>query len=174
MKIPKDIKLVEAKYHSDYKYHFVFSNGKESVVDFKPIILHGISLRKFLDITIFKKMKIDNNFGDIYWGKDWDMCFHIESIYGRKEIRPINMKKGVKILNARYVNDYKIKFKFSDGHINIFDYESLVTSKHKEFKKYLNIIEFKKFSIIKNNTGLAWGDNWEMILPLDTLYKNKK
>ncbi len=80
------------------------------------------------------------------------------------------MKAGIKIITATYLEDYKIKFKFSDGHINIFDYKPLVTSGHEEFKKYLNVVEFKKFSLIQNKTGLAWGYNWEMILPLETLY----
>lgn len=83
------------------------------------------------------------------------------------------MKTGIKIISATYFEDYKIKFKFSDNHVNIFDYKPLVTSGHEEFSKYLNITEFKKFSIIQNGTGFAWGYNWEMILPLHTLYSQK-
>lgn len=83
------------------------------------------------------------------------------------------MKTGIKISSASYSGDYKIKFKFSNGHINIFDYKPLVSSGHEEFSKYLDVTEFKKFSIIKNKTGFAWGHNWEMILPLHTLYSQK-
>ena len=87
MKTVENITIKKAKYHSDYKYHFVFNDGKESTVDFKPIISYGTSLRKYLNKSEFKKMKIDRVFGDIYWGKDWDMCFHIDSVYGKKAIR---------------------------------------------------------------------------------------
>ena len=83
------------------------------------------------------------------------------------------MKSGIKITQAVHAGDYKIKLQFSDGHVNTFDYKPLVMSGHEEFKKYLNIKDFKKFTIIQNKTGLAWGNNWEMILPLSTLYNNK-
>jgi hypothetical protein len=97
MKAPKNVTLEKAKYISDYKYKFIFSNGKESIVDFKPIISVGY-LQEYLDITKFKKMKVVNKYGDIYWGKDWDMCFHIDAYYGETDIRPLSNSEKKKIL----------------------------------------------------------------------------
>ena len=82
----KNITLKSAEYYSDYKFRFLFSDGNESIVDFKKALYHGTSLRKYLDVTKFKKMKFDRKRGDIYWGKNYDMCFHIESIYREKII----------------------------------------------------------------------------------------
>lgn len=104
MKPPKGVTLVSAKYHKEYMFLFSFSNGKESIVDFKPIITHGESLLDFLNIPKFKKINLDKERGDIYWGKDYDMCFHIESIYGETEIKPrIKSNAGRKPLKDKKV-----------------------------------------------------------------------
>ncbi len=92
MKPPKGTTIAEVKYLNDYKYLFTFSNGKESVVDFKQIITHGTALLGYLDKAKFKKVNVDKNTGDIYWGKDWDMCFHIEQYYNETVIEPITTK----------------------------------------------------------------------------------
>lgn len=87
MKPSKGVTLVSAKYIEDYSFLFTFSDKKQSLVDFKPIITHGTSLLKYLDYSQFKKINIDKVRGDIYWGKDWDMCFHIEAYYGETQIK---------------------------------------------------------------------------------------
>ena len=64
MQPPKGVTLKSAKYLKEYLFLFTFSNGKESVVDFKPIISYGTSLLEYLDTAKFKKInidKIDNN-----------------------------------------------------------------------------------------------------------------
>lgn len=94
MKAPKGVNLISAKYFKDYMFLFKFSNRKESVVDFEPIICHGTSLLKYLDISKFKKININKETGDIYWGKNWDMCFHIEAYYNETAIIPIKLKSG--------------------------------------------------------------------------------
>lgn len=86
---PKGVKLVSAEYVEDYKFKFTFSNKRESVVDFYPIITHGTSLRKFLNKEKFKKINIDKENGDIYWGKNWEMCFHISSYYFEIAVTPV-------------------------------------------------------------------------------------
>ena len=96
MKPPKGVTLVNAEYFKDYKYIFTFSNEKKSIVDFQLIISHGTSLLGYLDISKFKKINIDKKSGDIYWGCNWDMCFHIEAYYNEKEIIPIKKKGGRK------------------------------------------------------------------------------
>jgi len=96
MKPPKRVNLISAKYFKDYKFLFKFNNGNESIVDFEPIISHGTSLLNYLDVSKFKKININKDTGDIYWGKNWDMCFHIEAYYNETAIIPIKQKGGRK------------------------------------------------------------------------------
>ena len=79
------------------------------------------------------------------------------------------MNTGITITSATHVGGYKIKIAFSDGKVNVFDYKNLVMSGHEESEPYKDIENFKKFDII-NNSEIAWGDNWAMILPLATIY----
>ena len=79
------------------------------------------------------------------------------------------MKKGVTIKSAKYLKEYKIEILFSDGKVNVFDYKNLVLRGHEECIPYRDIDMFKKFKIV-SNSEIAWGDNWDMLLPLNTLY----
>jgi hypothetical protein len=92
MKAPINTKLKKATYLSGYVYRFEFSDGVVSEVNFEPIISYGESLRKFLDVENFKKMKFDKYHYDIYWGKDWDMSFGLDQYYKETEINPKNRK----------------------------------------------------------------------------------
>lgn len=83
------------------------------------------------------------------------------------------MKSGVYISYVKYYTDYKLYICFSDGKVNIFDYKNLVLSNHEEFKPYSNVIKFKNFTIVNKATAIAWGKEWDMILPIDVLYHNK-
>lgn len=115
MKPHKNVKLISAKYQTDYKFLFVFSNGKASLVDFKPTIIHGTALNKYLDIKEFKKININTETGDIHWGKDWDMCFHIEQYYNETSVEPIKRRGGrkpiedKKMLIRLYIRQSKIE-----------------------------------------------------------------
>lgn len=80
------------------------------------------------------------------------------------------MKTGITIVSAKYVSGYKIKFTFSDGKVNVYDYENLVMSKLQECIPYRDKKEFKKFSIIRNKSEIAWGEHWYMHLPLHVIY----
>ncbi len=92
MKVPKNVTLIKASYIGGYKYQFEFSNGVVNETDFEPFISFGESLKKFLDVSKFSKMKFTDN-GDIYWGKDWDMCFHIHSYYKESKVIPLTQKQ---------------------------------------------------------------------------------
>jgi hypothetical protein len=115
MKPPKGVFLVRAKYIKDCSFLFTFSNGKESLVDFTPIITYGTSLLKFLEPSIFRKINIDKPTSHIYWGKNWDMCFKIEDYYGETEVAPIRQRGGrkpiadKKVLIRLYVRQSIIK-----------------------------------------------------------------
>ncbi len=115
MKPPKGVSLVSAKYLKDYLFLFKFSDKKESVVNFEPIISYGTSLLSYLDTAKFKKINIDYDRGDIYWGKDWDMCFHIEDYYMETEIHASKKKAGrkplldKKVLLRLYIHESLVK-----------------------------------------------------------------
>ncbi len=75
-----------------------------------------------------------------------------------------------KLLKATYLESYKIEFIFSDGKVNVFDYESTVLRGHEECKPYIDLENFKKFNILGDRKTIAWGENWDMILPFETIY----
>ena len=78
------MKIVKAEYAGDYKVKLVFSDEKQRTVDFGEFILCSSypSFNQYKDIKKFKKFKIE--FGNIVWGKDWDLIFPIEQLYGGK------------------------------------------------------------------------------------------
>lgn len=93
MKTPKNIKLIKASYVKDYIYRFEFSNGVVQDTNFRPMLRSGF-LMEYLDVSKFKKMKCDEyGHGDIYWGKDWDMCFSIDQYYGVTKMIPHSKKE---------------------------------------------------------------------------------
>lgn len=72
--------IIEAEYIKDYKIKVVFSDKKKSTIDFQPFLNQALNpmTRKFLDITEFKKFKIE--YGDLIWN-DYEMCFPIIDLY---------------------------------------------------------------------------------------------
>lgn len=172
MKPPKGVTLTKAKYIKDYSFLFTFSNGKESLVDFEPIISHGESLRKFLDPVKFKKMNIDKARGNIWWGKNWDMCFHIETYYGETEVGPIGKHRGLAVVAAQYALDYKVRIMFSDGTWKSVDFEPFLFAFDRGYyDKYRKLPVFKNFKIDDGN--IVWGKNWDLIFPVAQLHKGK-
>ena len=76
------MKVVTAKYLNDYKIEITFDDNKRNVVDFLPALKKYATCKKYLDITLFKKFKVDS--GNIVWGDDWEMIFKIEDLYENK------------------------------------------------------------------------------------------
>ena len=172
MKPPKGVTIKSAKYIKECAFLFTFSNGKESLVDFTPIITHGTSLLKFLDPTKFRKINIDKIRGDIWWGKEWDMCFHIESYYGETEVGPIGKHRPLTVVAAEYVTGYKIIIMFSDGTWKSVDFEPFLFAYDRgDYNKYRKPATFKRFKIEDGN--IVWGKNWDLIFPIEQLYKGK-
>jgi len=76
----------------------------------------------------------------------------------------------LEILNADYIEGHQIRISFSDGKKVIVDfYPFLSASKHPEMRKYLDIDKFRKFKIQDGN--LNWNE-YDLIFPLEDLYKN--
>jgi hypothetical protein len=81
------------------------------------------------------------------------------------------MKTGIKIVKAQYVTNYIIKLTFSDGKVNLVDFEKQVMAqKVPKYKTYQKIENFKKFEIEGGN--IVWGKDWDLIFDLCKLYKN--
>jgi len=82
MIIPSNVHVKKATYIGDYRIGFTFTDGHTSELD-----LHGFltkpaqhpELARYLDVTLFKKFKVDQR-ADLVWG-DWDMCFPFASLY---------------------------------------------------------------------------------------------
>ena len=73
------MKVESAKYIDDYKVELTFDDKKINIINFLPVIKSNPVCKKYLDVTEFKKFKLDH--GNIIWGKNWDMIFTIESLY---------------------------------------------------------------------------------------------
>ena len=75
----------------------------------------------------------------------------------------------MKVINATYLNDYKVELLFDDKKKQLIDFLPALQS-NPVCKKYLDLIEFKKFKIEDGN--IVWGKNWDMIFTIESLYYN--
>jgi len=77
----------------------------------------------------------------------------------------------ISIIKAQYLNDYKIKFVFSDGVEQVINFKNFLSSaKNPMTKKYLNFSLFKKFKI--KHGDVEWND-YELCFPLWDLHEGK-
>ena len=80
--------------------------------------------------------------------------------------------KNLQIVEANYVEAYKVALTFSNGHkseVDIFPF--LNSTQHPTMKQYLDLDKFKSFKVEEDN--IVWGINWDLIFPLARLYKGK-
>lgn len=77
----------------------------------------------------------------------------------------------LKIDSAKYLSDYVIRIKFSDGNERIVDFKPFLSkSLHPSIKKYLDENMFSNFSLTDGN--LNWND-YDLIFPISDLYKGQ-
>ena len=77
--------------------------------------------------------------------------------------------KAVKILEAKYIGEYKIMLLFNDNIRRTVDfYQLLKTSPYPNEKKYLDIKRFKEFKV--DYGDLIWND-FDMCFQAKNLYK---
>ena len=77
----------------------------------------------------------------------------------------------LKIDSAKYLSDYAIRVKFSDGIERLVDFKPFLSkSLHPSIKKYLDENQFSNFNLTDGN--LNWND-YEMIFPIWDLYNGK-
>jgi hypothetical protein len=77
----------------------------------------------------------------------------------------------LKIDSAKYLSDYAIRIKFSDGVNKLVDFKPFLSkSLHPSIKKYLDEKMFSNFSLTDGN--LNWND-YDLIFPIWDLYNGK-
>ena len=76
-----NISVVSARYISPLSVCLAFSDGTEKTVDVGSFIRKHPhpQYNSYLDEKKFKKFKIE--FGNIVWGKNWDLIFPIDKLY---------------------------------------------------------------------------------------------
>lgn len=77
----------------------------------------------------------------------------------------------IEILKATYLENYTISFHFSDGLIQVIDFEKfLLSSANNMTKKFLNKSLFKDFSIQYGD--IVWND-YELCFPIWDLHQGQ-
>ncbi len=77
----------------------------------------------------------------------------------------------LKIDSAKYLSDYAIRIRFSDGKERLVDFKPFLSkSLHPSIKKYLDENKFSNFSLTDGN--LNWND-YDLIFPLSDLYNGQ-
>lgn len=80
--------------------------------------------------------------------------------------------KPINIIKVEYVGNLSVKVVFNDNTINTIDVGDFIKKHpHPQYNKYLDEKNFKKFKIDLGN--IVWGSNWDLIFPLEQLYKGK-
>ena len=79
-KSSRPLKIVQAKYLSDYVVRIVFNDSTEKEVDFKSFLTQTThpEIAKYRDEKMFKKFRIVG--GNINWN-DYDLIFPISDLY---------------------------------------------------------------------------------------------
>ncbi|MDR0729298.1 MAG: DUF2442 domain-containing protein [Prevotellaceae bacterium] len=75
------IKIVNAEYLDGYEVRLTFSDGVVRDIDFGPFLLMNPHPQydKYIDIKKFRKFNIE--YGNIVWGKNWDLIFDEYELY---------------------------------------------------------------------------------------------
>ena len=95
------------------------------------------------------------------------------SSQNRTQKRKNNPKNRIiSVITANYISGYLIEIGFNDNTVKTVDFGHFLEKHvHPQFKKYKNPEIFKQFKIETGN--LIWGENWDLIFPVDQLYAGK-
>ena len=76
-----------------------------------------------------------------------------------------------KVIDAQYVEGYKLKITFADSHCVIVDFEPFfIKNPNTICDEYHDLSRFKEFKIEDGN--VVWGESWDMIFHPKNLYYN--
>lgn len=74
------------------------------------------------------------------------------------------------ITSAQYVRPLRVVVSFSDGTNRTIDVGDFIKKHpHPQYNRYLDEKRFKTFKIEMGN--IVWGKNWDLIFPVEDLYK---
>lgn len=80
-----DQKIIKAEYFKDYKLRVSFSDGMTNIFDFKNLVTSDREhFNQYIDVTKFKKFRIQKKVNCIAWGKDVDMQMPGFILYSEK------------------------------------------------------------------------------------------
>jgi hypothetical protein len=79
------IEVVSAEYKHDYDLKVTFSDGIETLIDFRPFLSKSLnpSIAKYRDKNLFRNFEIVS--GNLNWN-DYDLIFPVEDLYQGKII----------------------------------------------------------------------------------------
>ncbi|HRO99446.1 MAG TPA: DUF2442 domain-containing protein [Flavobacteriales bacterium] len=82
----------------------------------------------------------------------------------------MTIPENVFVKNAKYLGDYRIAFRFTDGHATEIDFHAFLTApgQNPMATQFLDVTRFKEFEI-DGRADIVWGD-WEMCFPFAALY----
>jgi hypothetical protein len=66
--------VVSAKYVDGYRLDVTFADGKSGIVDLERIIRKVRLFRRLTDVAVFKRFRINPDFGVLCWGDDLDIA----------------------------------------------------------------------------------------------------
>ena len=76
------------------------------------------------------------------------------------------------VTEAHYRHDYIVEIVFNDHTRQVVDFGPQIDKiQVPEYQKYRHIDHFKSFAI--ENGNLVWGQDWDLIFPVDQLYDNQ-
>ncbi|MCE6990336.1 DUF2442 domain-containing protein [Dyadobacter sp. CY323] len=82
------------------------------------------------------------------------------------------MNLVISVMDAIYLSDYKVMVRFSDNSQQTIDFKDFLEGNpHPQYNKYRNLDHFQKFKI--ENGNLVWGQNWDLIFPIEQLHAGK-
>ena len=68
------ISIAKLKVLHNQKIHFIFSDGREKTIDFKPFIGEDKLSSPLSDVKYFEQVETYENGRGIYWPNDYDFC----------------------------------------------------------------------------------------------------
>ncbi|MBK7556333.1 MAG: DUF2442 domain-containing protein [Flavobacteriales bacterium] len=82
----------------------------------------------------------------------------------------MTIPENVFIKSAKYLGDYRIALRFTDGRTTELDFHDFLAepSQNPMVTRYLDVTLFKAF-VIQDRADIVWGD-WEMCFPFAALY----
>lgn len=85
----------------------------------------------------------------------------------------MNIPEDVRIERAEYLDDYIIRFTFTDGHVSTIDFHPFLSAagQNPMNSQYLDVLRFREFKLHRD-VDVYW-DDWEMCFRFETLYSGK-